>query len=417
MLEIAAVFISLTAALAYLNHRFVGFPPTIGVMAIALVFSLLLQGLSALGYSTLEDGIERLMARIDFNDLLMNGMLSLLLFAGALHINLADLHQRRWAIGLLATLGVLASTVLIGGGAFWVFQLFGFEVSWLYCLLFGALISPTDPIAVLGIMRSAGAPKPLEITIVGESLFNDGVAVVVFTVLLGILAAGQVPSAGAIGWLFAEEAIGGGLFGALLGWIAYRMLKSIDQYQVEVLLTLALVIGGYTLATHLHLSGPIAMVVAGLIIGNHGRQHAMSDRTRENVDNFWELIDEILNAILFVLIGMELLLLPFSWLYLAIGAVLMLLILGTRLLTIGVPFALIRLRGQVPAGTIRLLTWGGLRGGISVALALALPASEERNLLLNITYIIVLFSILVQGLTIGRLVRRIGGGAPREQTH
>ncbi|MBU3057412.1 cation:proton antiporter [Pseudomonas indica] len=413
MLEIAAVFISLTAALAYLNHRFVGFPPTIGVMAIALGFSLLLQGLSALGHSVLEDSIETMMNRIDFNDLLMNGMLSLLLFAGALHINLADLRERRWAIGSLATLGVLVSTALIGACAYGVFQLFGFQVSWIYCLLFGALISPTDPIAVLGIMRSAGAPKPLEITIVGESLFNDGVAVVVFTVLLGILAAGEIPSAGEIGWLFVEEAIGGMLFGALLGWIVYRMLKSIDQYQVEVLLTLALVIGGYTLATHLHLSGPIAMVVAGLIIGNQGRLHAMSDKTRENVDNFWELIDEILNAVLFVLIGMELLLLPFTWLYLAIGATLMLSILVIRLLTIGLPFSLIRLRGGVPRGTIRLLTWGGLRGGISVALALALPAGEERNLLLNITYIIVLFSILVQGLSIGRLVRHICGNEPR----
>lgn len=413
MLEIAAVFISLTAALAYLNHRFVGFPPTIGVMAIALGFSLLLQGLSALGHSALEDSIETMMNRIDFNDLLMNGMLSLLLFAGALHINLSDLRERRWAIGSLATLGVLVSTALIGACAYGVFQLFGFQVSWIYCLLFGALISPTDPIAVLGIMRSAGAPKPLEITIVGESLFNDGVAVVVFTVLLGILAAGEIPSAGEIGWLFIEEAIGGMLFGALLGWIVYRMLKSIDQYQVEVLLTLALVIGGYTLATHLHLSGPIAMVVAGLIIGNQGRLHAMSDKTRENVDNFWELIDEILNAVLFVLIGMELLLLPFTWLYLAIGATLMLSILIIRLLTIGLPFSLIRLRGDVPRGTIRLLTWGGLRGGISVALALALPAGEERNLLLNITYIIVLFSILVQGLSIGRLVRNLCGSEPR----
>ncbi|PAU52560.1 sodium:proton antiporter [Pseudomonas sp. PIC25] len=413
MLEIAAVFISLTAALAYLNHRFVGFPPTIGVMAIALGFSLLLQGLSALGHSALEDSIETMMNRIDFNDLLMNGMLSLLLFAGALHINLSDLRERRWAIGSLATLGVLVSTALIGACAYGVFQLFGFQVSWIYCLLFGALISPTDPIAVLGIMRSAGAPKPLEITIVGESLFNDGVAVVVFTVLLGILAAGEIPSAGEIGWLFIEEAIGGMLFGALLGWIVYRMLKSIDQYQVEVLLTLALVIGGYTLATYLHLSGPIAMVVAGLIIGNQGRLHAMSDKTRENVDNFWELIDEILNAVLFVLIGMELLLLPFTWLYLAIGATLMLSILIIRLLTIGLPFSLIRLRGDVPRGTIRLLTWGGLRGGISVALALALPAGEERNLLLNITYIIVLFSILVQGLSIGRLVRNLCGSEPR----
>ncbi len=408
MLELSAIFISLTALLAYLNYRFIGLPPTIGVMATALAFSLLLHGLAMLGLPALEAQIEALVGRIDFNHLLMDGMLSFLLFAGALHINLADLRARRWSIGLLATVGVLFSTAVIGFGSWWILGLFGLQPALIYCLLFGALISPTDPIAVLGIMRSAGAPKALETTIVGESLFNDGVAVVVFTVLLGVLARGEAPGAGEAVWLFFEEAGGGILLGALLGALTFALLKSIDQYQVEVLLTLALVLGGYTLATHLHVSGPIAMVVAGLIIGNQGRRHAMSDHTRENLDNFWELLDEILNAVLFVLIGMELVLLPFSAQYLLIALCVTLLILGTRLVAVGPAALLLRKMGRaLPIGTVRILTWGGLRGGISVALVLALPASEERNLLLNITYLVVLFSILVQGLSIGRLVRQI----------
>ncbi len=410
MLELSAIFITLTALLAYLNYRFIGLPPTIGVMATALVFSTLLHGLAVLGLPSIEDQIEALVGRIDFNHLLMDGMLSFLLFAGALHINLTDLRARRWAIGLLATLGVLFSTAVIGTGTWWILGLFDLQPALIYCLLFGALISPTDPIAVLGIMRSAGAPKALETTIVGESLFNDGVAVVVFTVLMGVLARGEAPGIGEAAWLFVEEAGGGMLLGGLLGAMTFALLKSIDQYQVEVLLTLALVIGGYTLATHLHVSGPIAMVVAGLIIGNQGRRHAMSDHTRENLDNFWELLDEILNAVLFVLIGMELVLLPFSAQYLLIALCVALLILGTRLIAVGPPALLLRKLGRaLPDGTVRILTWGGLRGGISVALVLALPASDERNLLLNITYLVVLFSILVQGLTIGKLVRRICG--------
>ncbi|WCR46467.1 sodium:proton antiporter [Stutzerimonas stutzeri] len=412
MLELAAIFVSLTALLAYVNYRFIGLPPTIGVMATALLFSLLLHGLAMLGLPLLEQRIEALVGRIDFNHLLMDGMLSFLLFAGALHINLADLRARRWAIGLLAMAGVLFSTAVIGLGSWWIFGLFGLQPPLIFCLLFGALISPTDPIAVLGIMRSAGAPKALETTIVGESLFNDGVAVVVFTVLLGVLARGEAPGAGEALWLFVEEAGGGILLGALLGALTFALLKSIDQYQVEVLLTLALVLGGYTLATHLHVSGPIAMVVAGLIIGNQGRRHAMSRHTRENLDNFWELLDEILNAVLFVLIGMELVLLPFSAQYLLIALCVTLLILATRLATVGPAALALRAAGRaLPAGTVRILTWGGLRGGISVALVLALPASEERNLLLNITYLVVLFSILVQGLSIGRLVRRICRGS------
>lgn len=410
MLELAAIFITLTAVLAYVNYRFLGLPPTIGVMAIALTGSVILHVLTLFGLPGWEQRIEAMVSQIDFSNLLMDGMLSFLLFAGALHINLSDLRERRWAIGLLATGGVMVATVLIGFGSWWLFRFFGLDIDLIYCLIFGALISPTDPIAVLGIMRSAGAPKPLETTIVGESLFNDGVAVVVFSVLLTVVQAGEVPSAGEALWLFLEEAGGGILFGLLIGWIAYRMVKSIDQYQVEVLITLALVIGGYTLATYLHVSGPISMVVAGLIMGNQGREFGMSEKTRENVDSFWELIDEILNAVLFVLIGLELVLLPFSWLYVEIALCLALLILAVRFITVGPPMLLVRFwRTELPKGTVPILTWGGLRGGISVALALSLPVGEERNLILNLTYLVVLFSILVQGLTIGKLVKRVCG--------
>ncbi|MCW2268527.1 sodium:proton antiporter [Pseudomonas sp. MYb187] len=407
MLELVAAFICLTTLLTYLNYRFIGLPPTIGVMVTALLFSLLLQGLSVIGYPGLEERVQGLMSQIDFNDLLMHWMLSFLLFAGALHVNLADLRSYRWPIGLLATVGVLIATVVIGYLAHWIFALFGWHISLLYCLLFGALISPTDPIAVLGALRTANASKPLKTTIVGESLFNDGTAVVVFTVLLGIAQLGETPTVSETAILFVREAIGGALFGGLIGYITYRMIKGIEQYQVEVMLTLALVIGGSAMAYELHVSAPIAMVVAGLIIGNLGRNLAMNEMTRRYLDGFWELIDDMLNALLFALIGLELLLLPFSWMHLAAAGVLAVAILLSRLLTVAPAIVMLRRWRNVPRGTVRVLTWGGLRGGVSVALALSLPSGTERDLLLSITYIVVLSSILLQGLTIGRVVRGV----------
>ena len=299
MLELVAAFICLTSLLTYVNFRFIGLPPTIGVMVTALMFSLLLQGLSFMGYPGLEERVQQLIGQIDFGDLLMNWMLSFLLFAGALHVNLNDLRSYRWPIGLLATFGVLIATAVIGSLAYYIFALFGWHVSFLYCLLFGALISPTDPIAVLGILRTANASKPLKTTIVGESLFNDGTAVVVFTVLLGIAQLGETPTISATAMLFAHDAIGGVVFGGLIGYLVYLMIKSIEQHQIEVMLTLALVIGGSAMASELHVSAPIAMVVAGLIIGNLGRNLAMNDMTRKYLDGFWELLDDMLNALLF----------------------------------------------------------------------------------------------------------------------
>ena len=413
MLELVAAFICLTTLLTYVNFRFIGLPPTIGVMVTALLFSLLLQGLSYLGYPGLEEHVEELIGKIDFGDLLMNWMLSFLLFAGALHVNLNDLRSYRWPIGLLATVGVLIATFVIGSLAYWIFGLFGWHVSFLYCLLFGALISPTDPIAVLGVLRTANASKPLKTTIVGESLFNDGTAVVVFTVLLGIAQLGETPTVAATAWLFVHEAIGGVLFGGLIGYLVYLMIKSIEQHQIEVMLTLALVIGGSAMASELHVSAPIAMVVAGLIIiGNLGRNLAMNDMTRRYLDGFWELLDDMLNALLFALIGLELLLLPFNWLHLAAASLLAVAIVLSRVLTVAPAILLLRRWRSVPRGTIRVLTWGGLRGGVSVALALALPLGPERDLVLSITYIVVLSSILLQGLTIGKLVRHVTQDAP-----
>ena len=396
MLDLVAAFIALTTLLTYVNYRFIRLPPTIGVMATALVFSLIVQGLSELGYPILEVEMQEIIRRIDFSEVLMTWFLPALLFAGALHVDLSDLRSYKWPIGLLATAGVLIATFVIGGLAYYTFPLFGWQVDFIYCLLFGALISPTDPIAVLGILKSAGAPKPLATTIVGESLFNDGTAVVVFAIILGILQLGEAPTVSATAILFVQEAIGGVVFGAVLGY------------------------GVFALAARLHVSAPIAMVVAGLIIGNHGRHYAMSDETRRYVDKFWELIDEILNALLFALIGLELLLLPFSWLHVAAAFALGGAVLVSRLLTVGPAILVLRrFRGanrQVPAGTIRILVWGGLRGGVSVALALSLPLGPERDLILSLTYIVVLVSILLQGLSIGPLVRRIYAGQPLEKS-
>ena len=414
MLDLVAAFLTLTTLLTYVNYRFIRLPPTIGVMATALLFSALLQGASLAGYPVLEAKMQLLIRDIDFSEILMTWFLPALLFAGALHVNLNDLRSYKWPIGLLATFGVLLATLIIGGLAWFIFGLLGWNVPLLYCLLFGALISPTDPIAVMGILKSAGAPKPLATTIVGESLFNDGTAVVVFSILLAILLSGHTPTAGEIGWLFLKEAVGGVLFGMAIGGLTLLMMRGIDQYQVEVMLTIALVFGGAALAHALHVSGPIAMVVAGLIIGNFGRHHIMSDETRRYIDKFWELIDEILNALLFALIGLELLLLPFNWLHIGAACLLGAAVLASRLLTVAPPIFLLRRLGHpAPLGTIRILAWGGLRGGVSVALALSLPLGPERDLLLSLTYIVVLVSILAQGLSIGPLVRHIYRGQPR----
>ena len=407
MLNIAAACLVITALLAYLNHRFVGLPTAIGVMATALVFSLALVGLDSMGLDYgLREREESLLRSIDFSDVLMQGMLSFLLFAGALHVDLSELRAYRWAVGALAVFGTLASTLAVGYGMWFVLPLIGLDLPLMYCLLFGALISPTDPIAVMGILKSAGAPKELELVIAGESLFNDGVGVVIFSLLLGMLASGLAPTPGQGLELLLHEAGGGLLFGLALGFVTFGLLKSVDNYQVEVLLTLAAVMGGYALANKLHVSGPLAMVVAGLIIGNHGRALAMSETTRRNLDTFWELIDEILNAMLFVLIGMEIVIVAFSASQIAAAAVAVGVTLLARLLTVGLPVGLLQRSIGLPQGSWKVLTWGGLRGGISVALALSLPAGPERDTVVALTYGVVVFSILAQGLSVGYVTQK-----------
>ena len=403
--DIASVLITASALFSFINHRYIKLPTTIGLMLIALVVSLMLLLAGKLGLGHIQAHAETLLGAIDFNQTLMEGMLSFLLFAGALHINLANLARQKWIISSLATIGILTSTFLIGGASYYIFAWLGIQLPFIYCLLFGALISPTDPIAVLGILKTANAPKTLETKIAGESLFNDGMAVVVFIVLLGIASGGEEVTAGHIAILFLEEAVGGVAFGFAIGWLAYLMLKQVDNYQVEILITLAVVMGGYSLASAIHVSGPIAVVVAGLLIGNHGRLLAMSDKSREHLDTFWELLDEILNAVLFVLIGLEVLVLTFSPALLTAALVLIPLVLAARMISVSIPVHLLSLRRAFSPGVIKILTWGGLRGGVSVALALALPAGEPREIILAITYVIVVFSISVQGLTIGRLVK------------
>ena len=391
MLDIAAACLVITALLAYLNHRFVGAPTAIGVMVTALAFSLALVGLDALGFAHgLRQYEESLLRSIDFSDVLMQGMLSLLLFAGAQHVDLSELRAYRLAVGALAVFGTLLSTLAVGFGMWLVLPLAGAPLPLMYCLLFGALISPTDPIAVMGILKSAGAPKELELVIAGESLFNDGVGVVIFSLLLGMLASGTTPTLGQGFELLLHEAGGGLLYGLVLGYVTFRLLKSVDNYQVEVLLTLAAVIGGYALANKLHVSGPLAM----------------SDTTRRYLDMFWELIDEILNAILFVLIGMEVLLIAFSLGELAAAGVAVLVTLAARALSVGLPVRLLRGAFNLPHGSWKVLTWGGLRGGISVALALSLPPGPERGTVVALTYGVVVFSILAQGLSIGHVTRK-----------
>jgi CPA1 family monovalent cation:H+ antiporter len=401
----ASVLITLAALFSYVNYRFLRLPSSIGLMLSALVTSLAAVALGEFGSHTLENLAHHALANFDFDRTLMHGMLSFLLFAGALHINLNDLAQQKWPVGFLASLGVVISTLIIGYATYWLFGLLGHAIPLIYCLLFGALISPTDPIAVLSILKSVGADRDLENKMAGESLFNDGVGVVVFLVLLSIAMGEQPASLRSVLTLFLEEAIGGGLFGLLTGYLAYRMLRQVDDYEVEILITLALVMGGYALATALHLSGPIATVVAGLLIGNHGRRLAMSKRTREHLDTFWQLVDGILNAVLFVLIGLEALLLPFQAAFAWAAMLAIPVVLLARLISVSLPALVPGLRKEFSRKVIVALTWGGLRGGISIALALALPDVPARNALITTTYAIVVFSILVQGLTVVRVLR------------
>ncbi|OSY89337.1 sodium:proton antiporter [Tenacibaculum holothuriorum] len=405
---ISTVLISLAAIFGYINVKYLKLPNTIGLMIITIVFTFIVILLSYFD-PTLLNFEKEIISKIDFRKVLLDEMLSFLLFAGALHTNFEQLKVQRWPILLFSTLGVLTSTFLVGGVMYFVLQALGFPVNFIYCLLFGALISPTDPIAVLGILKKAGVPKKLETKIVGESLFNDGVGVVVFLTIFQIAKSGteNVTTFDVIK-LFGQEVIGGIGLGLIIGWITYRLLKSIDDFDIEVIITLAAVMGGTVLAQKLHLSAPLAMVTAGLIVGNDTiRETAMSETTERYVDKFWELIDILLNAILFVLIGMEMLVLVIEGKYIVAGLLAIPIVLLCRYISLFLPVKLFEKKLDFVPNTGLIMTWGGLRGGISIALALGLSQDMYRDLFLVITYIVVIFSIVVQGLTVGNLVKKL----------
>jgi len=406
--SIATILVVLSAIFGYINVRFLKLPITIGLMVITIVFTVVLIGIGQFD-DTLLTTEKEFISSIDFETVLLDIMLSFLLFAGALHTNFNQLKIQRGPILAFATLGVIVSTALVGTAMFFILQWIGIEVNFIYCLLFGALISPTDPIAVLGILKKAGAPKKLETKIVGESLFNDGVGVVVFLTIFAIAAK---PNAAIefseIATLFGQEVIGGIALGILLGWVTYRLMRSIDNYEVEVILTISAVMGGTMLAHKFHLSAPLAMVTAGLIVGNDTvRNSAMSETTEIYVDKFWELIDVLLNTILFVMIGMEMLVLTLEGKYIYAGLLAVPIILMCRFISLWLPIKFFAKRLDFVPKTNLIMTWGGLRGGISIALALSLTKEMHRELFLVITYVVVVFSIIGQGLTVEPIIKRL----------
>lgn len=401
-----SLLIVLAASFAYLNERFFKLPPAIGLMALALIasFNLVIAGIV---YPPLLSSFKAFINLFDFSELLLGSMLSFMLFAGSLHININDLKQQRLPVIIFSTFSVVISTFIIGVVFYYLLPVFGIQVPFIYCLLFGSLISPTDPIAVLGILKEAGIPKSLETKIAGESLFNDGVAVVVFLTILHVAEQPGELKMADVALLFCREAIGGLVLGLILGRVGLALMRSIDNYKVEVLITIALVMGGYALASAIHISGPLAMVAAGIIIGNHGNEKGLDNTTFQYVSKFWDLIDETLNAILFVLIGLELLVIDFRPLYIGIGLIAIVVVLLTRYISLFLPAQLINLKEKITQRTLFILTWGGLRGGISIALALSLKAEFQKDLWVSLTYAIVAFAILFQGLTIGKIAKRL----------
>ncbi len=411
--ETVSILLTLAALFSYVNFKYLHLPTTIGVMLISLGASVVILALGAAGLP-LGSRVTGIVAGIDFNRAVFHGMLAFLLFAGSLHLDLGDLRREGGVIGLLALVGTPLSTFLIGYASFKIFNALGIEISLIWCMLFGALISPTDPIAVLGIMRKVGAPKTLETQMSGESLFNDGFAVVIFLSILDVVTGEHSLTWHSILRLTFQEVGGGLAVGMLSGLFIYRLLRSVDNYQVEVLLTLALASGGWVLADALHFSAPIAMVIAGLLIGNRGRALAMSETTRRNLDMFWELLDEVLNVVLFMLIGLELLVLPSRSRFYLAGVAAIGIVLTARWISVASLITLLKPSRVFDRGTIRILTWGGLRGGLSVAMALALPQNVQghdmhfvRDFVLVVTYTVVVFSVFVQGLSAGAVIRRV----------
>lgn len=412
LFEIIALILVVSACLSWFNNAFIKLPHTIGLLVMALITSFLLMGLEALFPQLgVTDAVQAAIGQIDFFETVMNGMLAFLLFAGALHVNLNLMREQKWPIGLMATFGVVLSTFIVGTLFYFAAVLFGVPISFAWALVFGALISPTDPVAVLSLLKSITIPDTLEAKIAGESLFNDGVGVVVFTIIVAVAvgADGGHIDPLHIAELFFVEAVGGAVVGLVIGYLVYKMMAKIDHEMVEVLLTLGLVAGVYALCLRLHLSGPIAVVVAGLFIGNQGAERAMSEDTRDALFSFWEMIDEILNSVLFLLIGLEILVIQIDPSFAWMAAVSIPIVLFARLAAVSIPIITLSLGFAFSRGVIPVLTWGGVRGGISVALALSLPAVAAKPLIMTATYAVVIFSIIVQGLTIKEVVRRTVG--------
>jgi CPA1 family monovalent cation:H+ antiporter len=404
--QIISVIIFLTAVFAYVNERWIKLPGTIGIMILAMFSSLLIVLVGNL-IPTFSTEAHKLVANINFEQVLMKIMLGFLLFAGALHIDANKLKDEIWPVIILSTIGTFISTFLVSVMAYYLFQIFQFAIPYIYCLLFGALISPTDPIAVMGILKRVGIPKSLELKIAGESLFNDGVGVVIFLTILEIATNGMAKfSINSTALLFVKEAGGGIVFGGAIGYLAYFLIKAIDNYSVEVLITLTVVMCGYALADHLHLSGPLAIIIAGIIIGTKGKRKGFSEITRDHLLKFWDMLDEIFNAILFLLMGLEMLVIKIDPTVMLIGFIMIFVVLFARYICVFLPIAVLRFWIKFEKNAIAMLTWGGLRGGLSVAMALSLPEAMHRNEFVLITYLIVIFSVTVQGLTIGKLAQK-----------
>lgn len=402
-----SVLIVLASFFAYLNLRYLKLPSTIGIMIIAMITSILLVITGSIFPKTFTH-FSTLLQDVDFTEVLMGAMLNFLLFAGAIHINLKDLKEQRWPVITFSTISVVISTFAVGFMLFYIAPLMGIEIPFIFCLLFGALISPTDPIAVMGVLKEAKVKKSLETKVAGESLFNDGVAVVVFAVILQLTEGTNMDiSFTTISWLLIKEALGGFLLGTLLGIGASNAMRKIDDYKVSVLITLSVVMGGYLIAHAMHISGPLTMVAAGIVIGNYGKMTAMSDTTKDYLNKFWELIDEILNAILFLFIGFELLIIKNVTFYWQIGMVSILIVLFARFISIYIPVLVIPFKNKFSNGTIKVLVWGGLRGGVSIALVLSMNEGPYKATLVAITYFVVVFSIIVQGLTVGKVATRV----------
>jgi len=418
--EIGAFLIGLSAIFGYLNHRYLKLPHTVGLVVIALAASLVVILIEIISpASPVMEIITDVLSQINFYDTVMRGMLSFLLFAGALHVDFVVFKTRARAIALMATLGILISTFLIGWLTWLILNAFGIETPFIWALVFGALISPTDPVAVLGLFKTVSVPESLEAKMAGESLFNDGVGVVVFTVVVAIAAGagghGESVDAASVAELFFIEAIGGALLGFIAGYAGYRAMHAIDEHNLEVLITLALVMVTYALALRMHMSGPIAMVVAGLFIGNKGMIYAVSENTADYIRKFWSLLDEILNSVLFLLIGLEVLVIAKMADHIGVALLAIPVTLAARWVSVSIPITILSRWSSFSKGAIPILTWGGLRGGIAVALALSLPANQYKPTILTITYAVVLFSIIVQGLTIKPLVERIASRGELEE--